>query len=200
MNWVRAAILLTTVLLAHGAPRHKSPAVAPAGGNADEIASAREEVRQATAAVGQDHPLTAIALRNLALTLEEGGYPNFAERYAQQSLAILQKHFGMEDVSLVPVLNVLTEVAVSQGRYAEARGFAMRAVAIGPDADAHYGTALHNLGAVLQVDGKCQEAAQYYRQALEVRERVLPVGHPYIALTRAALEKVQRSARLTAHR
>ena len=71
----------------------------------------------------------------------------------------------------------------------------MRAVAIGPAAGPHYGTALHNLAAAYQAEGKFQDAVEFYRQALAAREKTLPAGHPYIRLTRAALEKVQRSAR-----
>jgi tetratricopeptide (TPR) repeat protein len=198
MTWVRAWILLVSVLVAHGAPLDKMKTAPP--GNADEIAMAREALRQATASLGEDHPVTAIMLRNLALAMQEGSYANYAEHYARQSLATLERHFGASDVSLVPVLNVLTEAAVSEGRYAEAREFAMRAVAIGPAADAHYGTALHNLAAVCQADGQFQEAAAFYRQALAVRQKVLPAGHPYIGFTRAALDRVQRSAKVSAHR
>jgi tetratricopeptide (TPR) repeat protein len=200
MKRVRTGILLASVLLAHGAPRHKTEIAAPPAGNASEIASAREALRHTTKELGENHPATALMLSNLALAMREGGYFNYAEYYAQQSLAILERHFGPNDVSLVPALNVLAEAAVSQTRYAEAREFAMRAVAIGPDAAAHYGTALHNLAAVYQAEGKFQEAAEFYRQALSVREKVLPPGHPYIRLTRAALEQVQRSARVIAHR
>jgi tetratricopeptide (TPR) repeat protein len=150
--------------------------------------------------MGEDHPVTAMMLRNLALTMQGGGYSNYAERYAQQSLAILERHFGPKDVTLTPVLNVLAEAAFSQARYADAREFAMRAVAIGPDADAHYGTALHNLAAVYQAEGQFQDAAEFYRQALAVREKVLPTGHPYTRLTRAALDRVERSAKVIAHR
>src|SRR5216684_4798621 len=52
MSWVRAGILLGSVLLAHGAPRDKIK-MDPAGGNANEIAMAREALRQATAALGE---------------------------------------------------------------------------------------------------------------------------------------------------
>ena len=192
---------MMSVLLAHGAPRHKTEtAVAPAGGQVDEIASARDALRQATAALGEDHPVTAFMLRNLALAMEEGGYPNYAEHYAKQSLAILERHFGASDVSLTPALNVLAEAAVSQARYDEARQFAMRAIVIGPDSGAHYATALHNLAAVFQAQGEFQDAAEFYRQALAIREKLLPAGHPYIRLTRAALDRVQRSVKVMAHR
>jgi len=85
-------------------------------------------------------------------------------------------------------------------KYDEARKYAMRAVAMGPEAGAHYGTALHNLAAVFHAEGRYQEAADYYRQALAVREKLLPPGHPYTQLTREALKQVQHSVKLTARR
>jgi len=87
-------------------------------------------------------------------------------------------------------LNVLTETYAAQGRYIEARRLATRAVAIGPDAGAHYATALHNLGAVFEGVGKLNEAREYYRRAFSARETLLPAGHPFIELTRAALARV----------
>jgi len=195
MNWATACILLTSVLLAHGAPRGMGGASA-----ANEIASAREAWREATEALGQDHPVTALMLRNLALAMQQGGYSNYAEHYALESLGTLERHFGATDVTLVPVLNVLAEAAVSQGRYSDARQYATRAAAIGPEAGAHFATALHNLAAAFQAEGKLPEAAQYYTQALAARQKFLPPGHPYIRLTRAALDHVQRSAKLIARR
>ena len=200
MNRVYAGILLTSVLLAHGAPRHKTETVVAPAENASDIASAREALRRAAAEWGEDHPVTALMLSNLALAMREGGYFNYAEHYAHQSLAILERHFGPGDVSLVPPLNVLAEAAISQAKYAEGREMAMRAIAIGPDAGAHYGTALHNMATACQAEGNIQDAAEFYRQALSVREKVLPPGHPYIRLTRAALEQVQRSTKMVAHR
>jgi tetratricopeptide (TPR) repeat protein len=192
---------MLSVLLAHGAPRGKAgTVVGPAGGRLDEIASAREALRQATVTLGKDHPVTAFMLRNLALAMEEGGYPNYAERYAQESLAILERHFGSSDVSLVPALNVLAEAAVMQSRYDDACRFARRAVDIGPDAGVHYATALHNLAAAFHAKGRFQDAAEYYSQALAIREKLLPSSHPYIRLTRAALDQVRHSAKAIAHR
>ena len=186
--------------LTHGATRHKPETLPPAEDVNSRIAVAREAVRQAEAATSGDHPVMAVMLRNLALVMHEGGYDNYAERYAQQSLAILERHFGPDDVSLVPALNVLAETAVSRHRYADARAWAQRAVSIGPGAGAHYGTALHNLGAVLYVEGDLRGARESYRQALNVRSQLLPPDHPYIHLTRAALEQAERSAKRIARR
>src|SRR4051812_36829666 len=115
-----AGILVMAAVLAQGASRHNPETLPPAPDANSRIAVAREAVRQATAAAGEDHPVTAVMLRNLALAMHEAGYDNYAERYAQQSLTILERHFGANDVSLVPALNVLTETAVAQHRYAYA--------------------------------------------------------------------------------
>jgi tetratricopeptide (TPR) repeat protein len=195
-------MLAAGVLLAQAAPLdgHEGSNLAPGGASTEAIDSAREAVRESTAALGADHPATALMLRNLALAFEQGGYHNYAEQYAQRSIAILEASFGPDDVSLVPALNVLTEAYASQARFTEARAIAMRAVAIGPTAAAHYATALHNLAATFQGEGRFTEAAGFYRRALAAREALLPPGHPYILLTRAALQKVERAGRLTARR
>jgi tetratricopeptide (TPR) repeat protein len=164
----------------------------------EAIRAAREALASTEAKLGPDHPATAMMLRELALAFEEGGYHQSAEYYANQSLRILEAHFGPDDVSLVPALNVLTEAAAAQGRNSEALRLANRAIAIGPGAGPHYGTALHSAAAVLYNEGRLAESEKLFLRALAAREATLPPGHPYIEETRAELKKVQRAARLTA--
>jgi tetratricopeptide (TPR) repeat protein len=156
------------------------------------VRAAREAVDTATRTYGAGHPATAMMVRNLALEFEQAGYANYAEYYARQALTLLEAKFGAQDPSLVPALNVLTEAEASQGRFADAERTARRAVAIGPTAEAHYATALHNLGAVLEAQGKHREAAAVYARALAARQAALPSDHPYIAITRAALDRVTK--------
>jgi tetratricopeptide (TPR) repeat protein len=137
----------------------------------NEIGAAREAVRTAEASYGPQHPATAMMIRNLALALHEAGYNQQAEHYARQALAILEHRFGASDVSLVPALNVLTEAYAAEGRYTEAVRTGLRAVAIGPDAGAHYAVALHNVAAVLELQGKRQQSADYYTRALAAGRR-----------------------------
>src|SRR5579872_6510118 len=120
MNWLLAGLLTMSPLLANAGSRQSTE-------NTQEIASARAALRQATAEFGPDHPATAMLLSNLALAMREGGYFNYADHYARQSVEILEKHFGPTDVSLAPPLNVLAESAVSQGRYDDALALARRA-------------------------------------------------------------------------
>lgn len=195
MSWLRGGILVIAAVLAQGASRNATSIP----GSTGEITAAREALLRAEAAHGDGHPVTAFMLSNLALAMREAGYFNYAEHYAHQALGILERHFGPTDVSLVPALNVLAEAAASQAQYTQAAAFADRAISIGPDAGAHYGTALHNRAAIYQAQGDFERAAELYRRALAVREQVLPAGHPFIQLTRAALEQVRRSAKVTAH-
>jgi tetratricopeptide (TPR) repeat protein len=155
------------------------------------VRAAHEAVEAATRAYGAGDPATAMMVRNLALAFEQAGYPNYAEAYARQALTALEARFGADDPSLTPSLNVLAEAEASQRRYAEAERTARRAVEIGPAADAHYGTALYNLGAILEAEGKRGEAAAVYGRALEARHATLVAGHPYITLTREALARVR---------
>jgi tetratricopeptide (TPR) repeat protein len=137
----------------------------------NEIAAAREAAHAAETAYGPEHPATAMMVRNLALAFAEAGYNNQAEHYAQQAITILEARFGPSDVSLVPSLNVLTEAYAAEGRYAEAARTGMRAVAIGPEAGAHYAVALHNLAAVLEKQGKRRQATEYFARSLAAAKR-----------------------------
>jgi tetratricopeptide (TPR) repeat protein len=184
VNRVRLGMIWLNAILAAGIIAPPAPMALPA------VRAAREAVETATRTYGAGHPATAMMVRNLALEFEQAGYANYAEYYARQAAKALEAKFGPHDPSVVPALNVLTEAQASQGRYAEAERTARRAVAIGPSAEAHYATALHNLGAVLEAQGKRCEAAAVYTQALAARQAVLPAGHPYIAITRAALRRV----------
>lgn len=161
------------------------------GTDQEAISRARAAEQEAEQTLGPGHPATAMMLRNLALAYAEAGFYERAEAAARQSLTTLEQAFGKWDVSLTPPLNVLTEAYVGQGRYIEARPIALRAVAIGPGAGAHYATALQNLGTVSLCLGRLKEARDYYHRALLAREATLPAGHLYIEVTREALEGVE---------
>jgi len=74
----------------------------------------------------------------------------------------------------------------------EARQFAIRAVDIGPGAELYYATALHNLAAVLEGEGRLDQAREFYARALSARQEMLPSNHAYVETTRAALDRLNR--------
>lgn len=196
MTFLNVVVFATAIVQQHGTPyqlNRQVNSLLEQGKNAEAVSTAREAVRAAEDAFGANHPATAMILRNLALAYERTGYYNRAEAAAMRSIGILEGVFAPNDVSMVPSLNVLTEAFAAEGRYVEALKPALRAVAIGPDAGAHYATALHNAGAIFESEGRLKEAGQYYRKALAARVALLPAGHAYTENTRAALQRVERA-------
>lgn len=156
----------------------------------------RRAVDRAEADLGPRDPATAMMLRNLALAYIQTGDAAAAERSGKLAYSVIEARLGPADPALTPILNVLTECYASTGRVAEAVSASEQAVAIGPAAGAHYGTALHNLGALREFSGDLQAAANFYRRAIDVKIRVLGAEHPYVALSRAALRRVQHGEQL----
>jgi tetratricopeptide (TPR) repeat protein len=151
MMWLNGWILASALVLPHNTPyqfNEEAKSLLSAGRNLEAVAVARQAVAAASAEFGVRHPATAMIIRNLASACERSGYYSLAEHNARLAISILEETFGPRDVSLVPALNVLAETYFAQGRCTEARNMAERAVAIGPEAGAHYAIALHNLTAI----------------------------------------------------
>lgn len=158
----------------------------------DAIKMFRQAADRADADLGPKSPTTAMILRNLALAYVEKGKISAAEKSAHRAYTIIESQFGSAEPGLTPILNVLAECYASTGRVAEAEEATKNAVAIGPLAGAHFGTALHNMGALREYSGDLEGAAHYYRRATEVKIETLGAGHPFVELSRAALRRVQR--------
>jgi tetratricopeptide (TPR) repeat protein len=158
----------------------------------------RLAVDRAGSELGPRDPATAMMLRNLALADIYIGDPASAEQSAKLAYAILVSHFGSADPSLTPVLNVLAECYASTSRIAEAQQASEQAVAIGPSAGPHYGTALHNLGVLREFSGDLDGAATLYRRAIAVKIATLGEAHPYVSLSRSYLRRVQHGEHLAA--
>jgi tetratricopeptide (TPR) repeat protein len=157
----------------------------------------RRAVERAGSELGPSDPATAMILRNLALAYIQTGNSAGAEHSAKLAYSIIESRFGSSDPGLTPILNVLTECYAATGRTEEALRTAEQAVSIGPWAGAHYGIALHNLGALREFSGDLDGAASFYRRAIEVKTETLGAEHPYVALSRAALRRIQREERAT---
>jgi len=156
----------------------------------------RQAVDRAESDLGPRDPATAMMLRNLALARVQAGDPEAAEQPAKLAYSIIESQFGAVEPGLTPILNVLAECYAATGRIAEATRASEQAVSIGSLAGVHYGIALHNLGALREFSGDPGGAAAMYRRAIEVKIETLGAEHPYVALSRAALRRVQRNERL----
>jgi tetratricopeptide (TPR) repeat protein len=135
-------------------------------------------------------------LRNLALAYVETGNSAAAEPVAGRALSIFESRFGSSDGGLSPILNVLAECYASTGRLELAQQATERVLSMGREAGVHYGTALQNLGALRELSGDYKGAAQWYTRAIAVKAEMLGAAHPYVALSKNALRRVQRQDRL----
>ena len=112
---------------------------------------------------------------------------------AKLAYSKIESRFGSDEPGLTPILNVLAECYAASGRVADAEeGFQERAVSLGPLAGVHFGVALQNLGALREYSGDFAGAATLYRRAIDVKVATLGSAHPYVALARAALRRVER--------
>jgi tetratricopeptide (TPR) repeat protein len=138
---------------------------------------------------GEEHPVCAVTLVNLASVLRRQHRLADAREAAVRALNLLEARFGPTDVILAPALNTLAEIHIERGYYNAARALLGRSLAIGPDSGIHYTTTLHNLGGLYRLLGDEEEARRYYRRAYELRTSLLGRDHPYTLLSADALAK-----------
>ncbi|MDX2238321.1 MAG: CHAT domain-containing tetratricopeptide repeat protein [Hyphomonadaceae bacterium] len=141
----------------------------------------REVVAILEANWGPRHPVTAIGLNNLALSLNgEGRYAD-AEPLYRRALAIREARLGADHAETATALNNLAVNLEDQGRIADAETLKRRALAItearlGAD---HPGTAtiLNNLALNLNIQGRFADAEPLLRRSLAIREARLGADH-----------------------
>ncbi len=106
-----------------------------------------------------------------------------AEPLLQRAVEIRQGFAGEDELALAQALHHQATLLDQQGRYDEAEAPILRSVEIrerelGDHVD--LGTSLNTLGNVLWHQDRLDEAEVVHRQALALRERILPPDHPDI--------------------
>jgi tetratricopeptide (TPR) repeat protein len=112
---------------------------------------------------------------------DQGRYSIAFYQYSE-SLAVRERHLGLERPETLDSMNNLALVLYRQGKYDEAEEMHQRKLKISkkvlglehPDTL----TSMNNLASVLARQGKYDEAGEMHRQALESREKVLGLEHP----------------------
>ncbi|WP_406433255.1 tetratricopeptide repeat protein [Streptomyces sp. NBC_00631] len=138
------------------------------------------------AALGPDHPDTALRLNNLASTLSDLGRHAEALPLEERALSVTEAALGPDHPTTALRLNNLASTLGDLGRHAEAlplkeRALAVSEAALGPD---HPDTALRlgNLAATYSALGRHAEALPLKERALSVSEAALGPDHPDTAL------------------
>ncbi|MEH2423591.1 MAG: tetratricopeptide repeat protein [Nostoc sp.] len=135
--------------------------------------------------LGEEHPLVAQSLHNLAGIYYSQGRYSEAEAMYLQSLELRQRLLGEEHPDFARGLNNLAEVYKSQGRYSEAEPLLLQALELRrhllgeehPD----FILSLNNLGILYYFEVRYSEAEALLLQALELRRHLLGEEDPLVA-------------------
>ncbi|MDZ8238801.1 MAG: tetratricopeptide repeat protein [Nostoc sp. ChiQUE01a] len=137
--------------------------------------------------LGEEHPVVATSLNNLAeLYIFQGRYSE-AEPLFIQVLALRRKLLGEEHPDVAASLNNLAVLYNNQGRYSEAEFFYIQALALRRKllGEKHHCVAasLNNLAVLYNNQGKYSEAESFYIQALALYCKLLGREHPNVAIS-----------------
>ncbi len=146
------------------------------------------------AALGKEHPDTALSLNNLAGLLRVRGALDEAEPLHRRALAIREAALGKEHPYVASSLNHLAELLRARGALDEAEPLQRRALAIWEAAlgkeHPNVALSLNNLAELLRARGALDEAEPLYRRALAILEAALGPEHPNVAVTLNNLAKL----------
>ena len=149
------------------------------------LALRKSALRIAEAALGPDHPSTAILLGNLASTYSAQGRAADALPLDERALAISEVALGPDHPSTAVLLGNLAATYRDLGRPSDAlpldeRAFAISEAALGPD---HPSTAvlLGNLAATYRDLKRPEDALPLVQRALAITEAALGPDHPSTA-------------------
>jgi tetratricopeptide (TPR) repeat protein len=127
--------------------------------------------------LGDNHPLVATSLNNLAILYREMGRYEQAEPLFQQALEMRKQLLGNDHPDVANSLNNLALLYHSSGRYEQAEPLYQQALKmikrlLGGD-HLWMATSLNNLGELYRVMGRYEEAELLCQQALEISKRLL---------------------------
>eukprot|EP00873_Tetraselmis_striata_P038998 jgi/Tetstr1/459262/TSEL_004662.t1 len=177
--------------------------VAMAGGDS---ATAEGFYRRILAAAGDEsRPGCAgfcapVALNNLAVMTKGRGDLDTAEKLYRRSVALTERSYGGEHLSVAKAMNNLASLLQEKARYLDAEALYRRAaeiisVSLGPQ-HIDVASSLNGLAVVLKKRGKLRDAEKLYRGALEIQRNSLPGTHPDLAVSYNNLASLHQSSGL----
>jgi eukaryotic-like serine/threonine-protein kinase len=151
-------------------------------------AVAEENLRATIAVHGEEHPLVAVELNNLALVLYRLSDREGSARAFRRSLEIKEKLEGLETASAATTMGNLGGVEVELGHLEEAEALQQRALAIGekllgPEHPT-VAVSLTNLALLRREQGRIDEALALDARALAIKEKAFGgAAHAEVAVT-----------------
>jgi tetratricopeptide (TPR) repeat protein len=132
--------------------------------------------------LGENHPLVAQSLNDLAVLYYYQGRYEAAEPLLIQALELRKQLLGENHTDVTESLNNLANIYESQGKYEEAKPLFLQALElrkqllgeIHPDV----ATSLNNLAELYRLQGKYEAAEPIHIQALQLYKQLLGENHP----------------------
>jgi tetratricopeptide (TPR) repeat protein len=164
------------------------------GGNLDKAEKlARQGLAEAEKTFGPAHRNTEISVSNLALVLRFQKRFDESEKYYRRALALREKLLGEAHPSTALLMLNFADVLHAQKKYAEAERLQRTVLPVFEKAhgdDPKTATALNNLGANLQMQGRYKEAEPVLLRALAMKEKTLGAMSLSVANTLSNLAEV----------
>jgi CHAT domain-containing protein/Tfp pilus assembly protein PilF len=147
--------------------------------------------------LGENHPLVATSLSNLATLNQVLGNYDQAASLLQRALSITAQTSGIDSLDYALQLNNLAEVYRVQGNYTQAEELHLKSIALREallqPTDPLLATAYNNLAELYRAQGNVEQAKPLYEKALRITRQAYGENHPSVALLLNNLAELYRS-------
>ncbi|MDZ7970171.1 MAG: tetratricopeptide repeat protein [Nostoc sp. DedSLP03] len=135
--------------------------------------------------LGEEHPLVATSLNNLAFLYKSQGRYSEAKPLYQQALTICRRCLGEEHTDVATILNNLAVLYKFQGRYSEAESLYQQVLvmlqSLLGEEHTDVATSLNNLAVLYYCQERYSEAESLHQKALALFQSLLGEEHTDIA-------------------
>ena len=135
--------------------------------------------------LGEEHPLIAEALSNLAVVVDQQGQSRAAIKLYRQALALRETYLRLDHPAIAATLVGLGGALARIGEVDESEAVYARALNIDRKAfgeeSPRVATILHNLGVSARQRGELERAYKLYTESLQIRRKSLGSEHPEVA-------------------
>ncbi|MGB3789701.1 MAG: FxSxx-COOH system tetratricopeptide repeat protein [Phormidesmis sp.] len=135
---------------------------------------------------GEEHPIVALSLNNLALLYDNQGRYDEAELLYLRALGLNQELLGEDHFAVAACLNNLAGLYSNQGRYDEAESLYLQVIdlcqRLSEERLPTIASSLNNLATIYINQGRYREAEPLYLRALKLWRQLSGESHPDVVL------------------
>lgn len=150
------------------------------GESAKAIDIGQRSVALARRVLTNDSEALTEAVTNLGWILMDAGHPDQAEPLLREAVARKRRQLGERHADVADAMTILTSALTQLGRYGEGEQLMRNVIDIDAAAyarpNAHMSWHLNDLGVVLTLEGKLDEAGAFYIKAIAIDRALAPAA------------------------